>query len=145
MFGRASNGGRIGFPDIGDISIELEFIAIRIEDIQTVCHGVIGGAEDSDAGGFELFQCGAEFLVGIPDFETDMIQAWFRDMFRSGSTTNADEKHLMMGAASGEKSRTAHITFDFRKAEDVAVESARAFEVGDIEDNMTEFVDFHKG
>lgn len=68
MLGRAGDSGRISLPDIGDIRIELEFIAIRIEDVQTVGDGMIGCADDSDIGFLEFFESLSEFFIGIPDF-----------------------------------------------------------------------------
>ncbi len=145
MLSWASNGGRIGFPDIGDISIELEFIAVRIEDVEAMGDGVIGGADNSDTCSFEFLLCLAELFIGIPNLQSDMVETWFRDMFGPGNTADFDEEQLMVGAAGSEEGTAAHLAFDLGEAESIAVESAGAFEVRNIEDNMTKFMDFHRG
>lgn len=144
MLGWAGNSRRISLPGIRDVGVELEFITIRIEDIQTMGDRVIGCADEGDAGRLQFFQCLPEFFVGIPDFESDMIETRFWRMLWSGrDTAEADEEHLMMSTASSEEGGATHVALDFGEAEDIAVKRTRALQVRDIEDDVTEFVDFH--
>ena len=124
MLGRTSDSRRISFPGVGYVNIQLKLIAIGIKDVEAVGDGVIRYANDRHPGGLELFFRFSEFFVGVANFETDVIEARFWYMLRSGSTTDADEEKLVMRPAGREERRSAHVTFDLGEAEDITIKFA---------------------
>lgn len=134
----------IRFPFIRNIDIELKFIVIRIEDIETVSNVMVGRTNDFGSGAFEFGISRHKFFIGSANFETDMIEARLWTEFFTRDSIDLDEEQFMMSPAAGEKSHAGLVGGDFVEAECFPIEAAGSFEIGDIEDDVAEFVNFHK-
>lgn len=143
MLGRPSDCRGIGFPFIRNIDIELEFIAVWIEDIEAVGNMVVSRAENFYASTFEFGIGLHEFIIGRANFETNMVETWLGTELFAGYSINFDEEEFVMGTTTREQSHTRLVGGDFMETKGLCIETARSFEVGDVEDDMTEFVDFH--
>lgn len=106
---------------------------------------MIGGADDFDSGLFEFGIGSHKFAISRANFETDVIEAWFGADLFSGDRVYLEEEEFMMGTARGKEGGPGHITWYLMEAERLFIETTRAFEVRDKENNVAEFMDFHRG
>lgn len=68
------DSSRIGLPLIRDIDVEFEFVPIWIEDVERVSDRMIGRSDKGNVFGLEFSESSAQFLIRIPNFETNVIQ-----------------------------------------------------------------------
>src|SRR5205823_13281059 len=74
--GLGEDGRRILLPDRRlDVDVELDLVAVRILDVETVGDGVIGGPDEPSAGRYQLVASLAEFGVGFSNLEAEMVHA----------------------------------------------------------------------
>lgn len=117
---------------------------VGVEDIETVGDMMISRTDDFDSGLFEFGIGGHKLIIGGANFETDMVESWFGTEFFSGDGVYLEEEEFMMGTARGKQGGPGHITWYFVEAERLFIETTGAFKIGDKEDDVAEFVNFHK-
>ena len=91
-----------------NIDVELDFVPIRIADVQAVRHVVVRGTDEGHVRFHQPRKCGPQFIVAIADLEPEVIQAnasAYRN--RSGSGTDLNEEQFVMSSATGER-RSGH-------------------------------------
>jgi hypothetical protein len=106
---------------------------------------MIGGADDFDPSTLEFGIGSHKFVISRANFETDMVESWLGTEFFSGDSVYLEEEEFMMGTARGKEGGPGHITWYFMEAECLFIETTGAFEVRDKENNVAEFMDFHRG
>lgn len=104
---------------------------------------MVSRAENLHPSAFELGIGLHEFIIGCANFESDMVETWLGTELFAWHGINFDEEEFMMSTATGEQRHTWLISGDFMETKSLRIETARSFEVGDVEDDMTEFMDFH--
>ena len=141
------DGRWILFPD-GRLHVDIEFdlVAVGILDVETVGDGVIGGADESRPGGHQLVASLAEFGVRLPDLEPEVIHADpapARD--RGRVLADLDQQEFVVRSSrrksGGREADLLARDGDLRPTQDIAIEAARAFEITDVEDKVSELFD----
>ena len=70
------DGRRIGFPQgFIRVHVQLDLIAVRIPQVQTLTHRVVAHPVDGDAGGFQLPLRRPQLIEAVADFDADMVEA----------------------------------------------------------------------
>ena len=132
----------ICLPDVRDVRIQLQLVAVWIEDVEAVGDGVVTCADDGDVFCFEFFVGLLDVFWGVSDFESDVIEAGFGSVRSLWLAANFNQEHLVM-RATGRVRGVSSATRDFVETERVAIKIGGTFEVGNVEDNVTEFFDLH--
>jgi len=131
-----------------DIDVELDLIAVRIFDVEAVGDGVIRRADQAGARRHQLVSSLPKLGVGFSDLESAVIHpdpAALGD--RRGVLPHLDQEQLVVRAAGREGRGRETDLFardrDLLPAQQVAIETARAIEIANIEDEVAELLDLH--
>jgi len=131
-----------------DIDVELDLIAIRILDVETVGDGVVRRADEAGARRDQLIPGLPQLGVGFSDLESEVVHAdpaalgdWRRVL------PHLDQEQLVMGPPGGKRRSGKTDLFardrDLLPAQQVAIEMPRAIEIADVEDQVAELLDVH--
>src|SRR5580658_1812047 len=88
----------VGLPvDAGNVDVELDLVAVRILDIETVGHGVVARSHHGRSRRFQLTQRLAQRVVGVADLEPEVVHT---DPASGGDgggvVAHLDEEQLVM-------------------------------------------------
>src|SRR5258708_1354579 len=128
-----------------DIDVELDLIAIRILDVEAMGDRVIRRTDEAGAGRLQLVSCLPQLGVGFSDLESEVIHpdpAALRD--RRRVLPDLDQKQLVMRPPGREGRGRETDLFardrDLLPAQHVAIETPRASEIANGEDQVTELL-----
>ena len=86
----------------GDVDVELDLVAVGVEHVEAVGHGVVARAHDRGAGLGHPLQRLAQLVVGVAHLEAEVVQADPpADRERRGVLADLDEEQLVVGAPDG--------------------------------------------
>src|SRR5205807_2183236 len=126
------------------VDVQLDLVAVRIDDVQAVRDAVIGRPADVRAGDGQGSERLAELLVGGPDLEPEVVHA---DPSSCGDRQRVrpdlDEKKLVMRASRGEHGHLRRAGSDLLPSQEVSVELPRRVEVADVQHDVAQLLDLH--
>src|SRR5580700_10096989 len=90
----------------GDVDVELDLVAVGVEDVQAVGDGVVAGAHDRGAGLLHGSQRVAQLVVGVAHLEAEVVEADVAALgLWLGVVTDLDEQQLVMRPVRGGRER----------------------------------------
>src|SRR5579864_4657483 len=133
-----------------DVNVQLDLVAVGIQDVQAVADGVIAGADHAHARRLATADRRAQLIVRIADLEPEVVQAhvastrqWQRVL------AHLDQQQLVVSPAAAEEGdrdaseRAVASRLQTLPPEHVAVKRRRPLDIANVQNDMTEFLDLH--
>src|ERR1700686_84875 len=135
----------------GDVDVQLDLVAVGIEDVQAVGHRVIARTHDGHARLLDVLHRIAQLVVAVADLEPEVVEPDVPPLRqRLGVLPDLDEQQLVMRAPAAEQSDRKPTKRSFGRrlqllpAEYVSVEGCGALDIAHIEDEVPQLLDFHR-
>src|ERR1700736_5870645 len=134
----------------GDVDIQLDLVAVRVEDVEAVGDRVVARAHNAHARRLNVLDRVAQLVVAVADLEPEVIQPDMPSFWeRLGILAHLDEQQLVVSAPAAEqRNRKATKWCLVRRlqlvpAEHVAVEGGGPLDIAHIQHEVSEFLHFH--
>src|SRR3984893_1885521 len=135
----------------GDVDIQLDLVAVGVEDVQAVGHRVIARTHDGRARFLDVLHGVAQLVVAVADLEAEVIEPDVPSLGkRLGILPHLDEQQLVVSASAAEQrdrkatKGAAARRLQLLPAEYVAIEGGRALDIAHIQDEVSEFLHLHR-
>src|SRR5579862_7719866 len=125
------------------VDIELDFVSVRILDVNAVTHAVVRHPDDRHTGSAQLRDRTPELVVTFSDLETKVIKAKARLRWNRRRAADFDQQQLVMSAAGRKRCRHRTVRRDFFPSKRRSVKAPRPLEVFDVKHDMSEILHQH--